>query len=93
MSLMPSSTITSRTPGWSRTSRLNRARALCPKHAELLSTRFPPMPSSMTAGASLPSWPSSRRARKSGQRPLVPSEEPTPSVIESPNATTTPARL
>jgi len=90
MSLIPSSTMMSRTPGWSRASRPNRASALAPQHRAPVSTRLPPIPSSATASVG-PSSASSLRARSLGQRTSAPVVELTPSVIESPNATTVPS--
>ncbi len=90
MSLIPSSTMMSRTPGWSRASRPNRASALAPQHRAPMSTRLPPIPSSATARVR-PASASSLRARSLGQRASAPAVEPTPSVIESPSATTVPS--
>ena len=87
---MPSSTMTSRTPGWSRASRANRASALAPQHRDAVSTRLPPIPSSATESVG-PATVSSLRARSLGQRSLPPTVDCTPSVIESPNATRVPA--
>jgi hypothetical protein len=53
------------TPGWDNASRWKRAKALCPKQVESLSTRFPLMPASTTAGALFPST-ASRRRRAAG---------------------------
>jgi len=89
-SLMPSSTMMSRTPGWSRASRSNRASALTPQHGASFSTRFPLMPSSATDSVR-PCSASSRRARSLGQRVFAPTVDWNPSVIESPNAITVPA--
>ena len=95
------------TPGWSRTSRSNRSRALGPNPAfgfggpELSEpanpnapsfparTRFPEMPTLSTAGAALPRVSTSLDARTSGHRLFVSAVEAYPSVIESPNVTTT----
>jgi len=88
-SLIPSSTMMSRTPGWSRASRSNRAKALTPQHSASFSTLFPLMPSLATDSVR-PCTAFSRRARSLGQRVLAPTVDWNPSVIESPKATTVP---
>src|SRR6266516_6358249 len=59
-----------------------------PQQGALWRTRLPEMPSSRTETWWVAGAASRRRARKSGQRSLALTVEPTPSVIESPRVTT-----
>ena len=64
--------------------------ALWPQHGAALRTRLPPIPASTTPSVE-PDRAFRRRARKLGQRASALVGEPTPSVIESPSATTEPS--
>jgi hypothetical protein len=88
MSLMPSNTMTVRTPGWPSASRRNRSTAAAPKPGRPLSTLLPPMPA-LTTPVGRPAA-TSRSASSSGYRLSASTVDIAPSVRESPNATTVP---
>ena len=82
MSLIPSSTMSQRTPGCASTSRSRRASAFGPRPSR--SRRLPPIPAFSTATCAVAGDACRRRARTSGQRSLPLVVDPRPSVIESP---------
>src|ERR1700744_1071790 len=91
MSLTPSATITSRTPGCSKTSRRIRASPLAPKQRLDSCRLLPEIPAFKPDGAG-DVWGARRRsASRSDQPALAFSVESNPAVIESPSATTAPA--
>ena len=89
MSLIPSITVIQRTPAWPSTSRSKRASALTPNPGR--SSRFPESPTLTTLRGAAAFPAASFAATSDGQARSVSSVAPTPSVIESPNATTAPA--
>ena len=85
MSLMPSNTMTHRTPGSASTSG-SRCSPDSPAPSDA-SKRFEPIPA-LTIATGVPSASAGSRAeRRSGQPPFVSVVEHAPSVIESPSAT------
>jgi hypothetical protein len=91
MSLMPSSRITVCAPVGVSMSRARRANAFGPPIPVLLSsTRLPLMPLLSTLSRVGPGSATSRSDRASGHRRLALTVDLSPSVIESPNATTAP---
>ena len=87
MSLIPSSSVIQRIPGWLKTSCIIRASALplSPR------TRFPEIPALTTPIRAVALFACSRAASSVGHIPLVPGVDWSPSVIESPNVTSVPA--